>query len=160
MPTGPDLEQVYDSILGRFREEWELSAGAVVGGAAPDVEWPDEPEHATPLSKGVVPWARVAMRHGYRGVTTIGSQLPGQGRIAADGTVMVNIFVPAGGWARSQSQPSRASARVTSGSPTCNPKRQAWTARGSSTTSKPRSTTITTSDAHRRSATCPQVTSP
>lgn len=100
MADGPDLEQVYDSIFGQFRTYWEadtpdLMDAAGYGSEAPDVEWPDEPESKTPLSKGKKPWARIAAKHGYRGVTSI-STLPGQGRVAADGTVMVNIFVPAG----------------------------------------------------------------
>lgn len=94
--SGPDPEQVYDSILGAFRDRWQADTPALNEGTVPDVEWPDEPEAQTPLSKGTVPWARVTIKHGYRGVTTIGYGLPGQGRVAADGTVAVSIFVPAG----------------------------------------------------------------
>lgn len=98
---GPDLEQVYDSILGQFRGQWVAQTPALMVAAGypsevPDVEWPDEPEAKTPLSKGKKPWARIAVKHGYRGTTTIGTTLPGHGRVRADGTVMVNIFVPAG----------------------------------------------------------------
>lgn len=98
---GPDLEQVYDSIFTQFRTPWAADTPALMVAAgypneAPDVEWPDEPERKTPLSKGKKPWARIAAKHSYRGTTTIGTQLPDHGRIEAEGVVMVNIFVPAG----------------------------------------------------------------
>lgn len=97
---GPDLEQVYDSIFGCVRQAWlantpALCAAAGYANQAPEVEWPDEPALQTPLSDGAGPWARVAARHSHREVSTI-STLAGQGRVKAEGVVMVNIFVPAG----------------------------------------------------------------
>ncbi len=95
MPTGPDLEQVYDSICGQFLTAWEANTPALTGSTAPPIEWPDEPQTETPLSQGAGPWARVTIQHATRDVTSISTQ-PGQGRVAATGTVMVNIFVPSG----------------------------------------------------------------
>ena len=94
--TGPDLEQVYDSIFGQFSTVWATGTPAVNGGAIPPIEYPDEPQTETPLSKSTVPWARIAAKHATRQTTTIGYTIPGQGRVEADGIVMVNIFVPAG----------------------------------------------------------------
>lgn len=93
--TGPDPEQVYDSIFGQFKTAWEAGTPAVVG-TAPPIEYPDEPQTATPLSQGTTPWARIAAKHAVRSTTTIGYTVPGQGRVSAEGVVMVNIFVPAG----------------------------------------------------------------
>mgnify|MGYP006921313118 CR=1 FL=1 len=93
--TGPDLEQVYDSIFGCFRTAWLTNTPTLAGGTAPEIEWPDMPRPETPLSEGKDPWCRIAVKHQERMLTTIGT-LPGQGRTKSTGTVKVNIFVPAG----------------------------------------------------------------
>jgi hypothetical protein len=95
MAYGPDPEQVYDSIFSRFHGVWLAQTPSLTGGTAPAVEWPDEPQSETPLSKGDKPWARITVKHTTRAVTTIGTQ-PGQGRVTAEGVVMVNIFTVAG----------------------------------------------------------------
>jgi hypothetical protein len=96
MAYGPDLEQVYDTIFNQFLTTWEAQTPALNGGVMPPIEWPDEPSPEVPLSKGKTPWCRIGARHQERYTTTIGYQLPGQGRVKAYGVVKVNIFVPAG----------------------------------------------------------------
>lgn len=94
---GPDFEAAYDEMFAAFFAKWQAGAPAVAGGAVPEVVWPDSlPDMRTQLTKGSVPWCQVAAKHHVRGVTSIGFGLPGQGRVASSGTVMVNIFVPAG----------------------------------------------------------------
>lgn len=95
---GPDLEAAGDEMFAQFNAAWLAGAPLVADeGVAPEVMWPDSPpEMQTQLSKGTKAWCRVTAKHHKRGVTSIGFGMPGQGRVNSSGTIMVNIFVPAG----------------------------------------------------------------
>jgi hypothetical protein len=87
----PDVEEVYDHILGHFKEAWDAGTPAVNGGSVVPVEWPDEPSTESPLNEGTTPWARVTVRHLDRRTTSIG------GRVSESaGIVRVSVFVLAG----------------------------------------------------------------
>lgn len=92
--SGPTILDAYDTIFGLFKAAWEANAYDVVG-FTPEIEWPAEPERATPLRDGDKHWARIAVKHDVRRSSSV-SQSEGRHRIEAEGTVMVNIFVPVG----------------------------------------------------------------
>lgn len=95
--VGLDFEGAYDALFGQFLTVWQAQTPAVNGNVVPEVIWPDSPEAAqTQLAKGELAWCRVTAKHDIRKISSIGFGGAGQGRIENHGTIMVNIFVPAG----------------------------------------------------------------
>jgi len=86
-------EQARDYILAKFKAAWDANSPAVNDGAAPPVEYPNMPQQPH-LADGLVPWARVYVRHTSSDQSSLGAV--GQRRFTRYGIVTVQVFVPAG----------------------------------------------------------------
>lgn len=85
-------EQARQEMMDMLREEWASRAGAVVGGAAPEVLWQGMEKNTPPSLE--VAYARATVRHFTGGQGSLGT--PGNRRFNRTGAIFVQCFAPLG----------------------------------------------------------------